>query len=480
VRLAIIAAVMLGLGAATYALPQAERVRPWVGGEGMPIARLFLDELEAPPTFAEATRYTGTGRMEDLEAAVGHAVAETVKAPLAGKPKPAQSPAAAIAPSEWEGMTAPIEGAEHIAPFFQALARTLKKERGAITRVAHYGDSSVAADSITSTARRRLQKRFGDSGHGFILISRGNMHYMHKDVVHRASDGWDVRSCVHASLRDGLYGYGGVQARAPGGQSATFGTVEDGGIGSRVASFELFYQRSRGSGAVQLRVDRDEPIVIKTASDELEDAFERIEVPDGEHSLSLRTIGSMTRLYGVALERKVPGVVYDSLGLVGAMAERLLEIDGEHIQRQLEHRNPDLVVLAFGGNESANRWLNPERYEEGITRVVRHMRGSSKRPCMLFAPLDQGERDKRGKVVTVEVLPSIIEAQRRVAKQEGCAFFDTYAAMGGEGAMARWLKVRPRLATSDMRHATPKGYDVIGTLYYKALLHAFAGHLGKR
>jgi hypothetical protein len=99
---------------------------------------------------------------------------------------------------------------------------------------------------------------------------------------------------------------------------------------------------------------------------------------------------------------------------------------------------------------------------------------------MLFAPLDQGERDKRGKVVTVEVLPSIIEAQRRVAKQEGCAFFDTYAAMGGEGAMARWLKVRPRLATSDMRHATPKGYDVIGTLYYKALLHAFAGHLGKR
>jgi hypothetical protein len=83
----------------------------------------------------------------------------------------------------------------------------------------------------------------------------------------------------------------------------------------------------------------------------------------------------------------------------------------------------------------------------------------------------------------VKILPPIVEAQRRVAAAEGCAFFDTYAAMGGEGAMAQWLKARPRLATSDMRHATPKGYEVVGTLYYKALLQAFAEHLasaGKR
>jgi lysophospholipase L1-like esterase len=171
-------------------------------------------------------------------------------------------------------------------------------------------------------------------------------------------------------------------------------------------------------------------------------------------------------------------VIYDSLGIVGAVAERLLGAEATHIAGQIAHRDPDLLVLAFGGNESANKYLNIDEYEKDQTRVVRHMRsGKPSVPCLLFAPLDQGERDTRGRVVTVPVLPKIVEAQRRVARREGCAFFDAFSAMGGEGSIAAWLKARPRLSTSDMRHATPAGYEVIGDLYYKALLEAFARYL---
>jgi hypothetical protein len=100
--------------------------------------------------------------------------------------------------------------------------------------------------------------------------------------------------------------------------------------------------------------------------------------------------------------------------------------------------------------------------------------------CLLFGPLDQAERNERGAIVTLEKLPQIVEVQRSVAKREGCAFFDTYAAMGGEGSIARWRKARPRLATSDLRHATPEGYELTGNLYYKALLKAFAAHLQQK
>jgi hypothetical protein len=330
-----------------------------------------------------------------------------------------------------------------------------------------------------------LQGRFGDAGHGFILIARGSMqHYMHRDIVHRSSGDWEISSIVHAGLRDGHYGYGGVQARARGGATAVFGTVDDGPIGTKVSRFTLFYQRARGGGKVQIRVDGETERTVSTSASEIEDAFETVVVPDGPHQFSLRTIGSQNKLYGVALERDVTGVVYDSLGLLGAMAERLLDADPEHIGAQIAQRDPHLLVLGFGGNESANAWLNLERYERELHKVVKLMRsGKRDMACLLFGPLDQAERDKRGKVVTVKILPPIVEAQRRVAAAEGCAFFDTYAAMGGEGAMAQWLKARPRLATSDMRHATPKGYEVVGTLYYKALLQAFAEHLasvGKR
>ena len=55
--------------------------------------------------------------------------------------------------------------------FFTRLGRTDRREPGAVTRILHYGDSTVASDYISGTARRRLQARFGDAGHGFILIA---------------------------------------------------------------------------------------------------------------------------------------------------------------------------------------------------------------------------------------------------------------------------------------------------------------------
>jgi lysophospholipase L1-like esterase len=483
-RLRVIAGVLAACGAAATLIPYAERVAPWVNGEGVPVARLFA--AEAPersdlPAFAEASGRVahGEGTHPEGTSKAPAAVVAQARAlePSEGSGK--AGPAAGIAPSEYEGVVQPIEGAEHLAPFFKQLARTLRRESKAITRIAHYGDSAVAADSITSTARRLLQQRFGDSGHGFILIARGPMQfYMHRDVVHRSQGNWEVSSIVHAQLRDGRYGYGGVQSRASGGASATFGTVEEGPIGTSLSRLSLFYQKARGGGGVQLRADGETVRTISTGGDKVEDAVETIEVPDGPHQFSLRLTGGTSKLYGVALDRDVVGVVYDSLGLVGAMAARLLDFKPEHIAEQLELRDPHLLILGFGGNESANRWLNVDNYEKELGEVVTLMRaGNPERACMLFGPLDQGERDKRGKVVTVEVLPKIIDVQRRVADKHGCAFFDTYLAMGGEGSMARWLKMRPRLATSDMRHATPEGYEAVGTLYYKALLQAFAEHL---
>jgi lysophospholipase L1-like esterase len=487
-RMAGVAAVVLACGVlATLAprvVPHADRVAPWIAGEGAPIARLFVEDAQASekalPGFAEAS--VGAGSLDDQSAAKLAGEAAPTEAPRQpeslGEPA---SPASGIAPSEYEGIVQQIEGREHLGPFFKQLVRTFRREPKAITRVAHYGDSAVAADSITSTARRMLQARMGDAGHGFILIARGSMqHYMHRDIVHRSAGEWEVNSIVHAQLRDGRYGYGGVQARARGGASATFGTVEDGPIGTRASRLQLYYQRTRGGGGVQLRVDGETVRSVSTSGDAIEDAVETLDVPDGPHQFSLRMTGGVSKLYGVALERDVTGIVYDSLGLVGAVAERLLEMRPEHIAGQIELRDPHLLVLAFGGNESANAWLNLESYEKNLTGVVERMRsGKPDMPCLLFGPLDQAERDARGKVVTVPILPKIIDVQRRVATAQKCAFFDAYAAMGGEGAMARWLKVRPRLATSDMRHATPKGYEVIGTLYYKALLHAFAEHLGR-
>lgn len=468
---------------ATYAVPRSERLRPWVAGEGVPIARMFQEEDQALPEFAEATARGGPpqARPSAGESEGADALEPAEPAPGPDGVQPAAGPGLRIEPHEYEGLRQPIEQPKALDAFFAKLTRVAQREPNAIARVAHYGDSAVASDGITSTMRRKLQRRFGDAGHGFVLISRGDMHYNHRDVVHRSSSGWELHSTTVGGLSPGLYGYGGVQARGKGGEQAYFSTVSEGQIGRRVGRFEVFYQRLRGAGPIEIKVDGKRHRVLQTRADKYEDAYEVVTVPDGPHSLTIKAIGAQARLYGVALERDVPGVVYDSLGLVGARADRLLNTEAQHMQRQIARRAPDMLVLAFGGNESANKWLNMPNYERELTQVVKHMRaGRPEMSCLLFAPLDQGERDARGKVVTVPVLPKIIDTQRRVALASGCAFFDAWTAMGGSGSMAAWLKARPKLATSDLRHATPAGYDLIGELYYKALLKAFSDYLAAR
>jgi hypothetical protein len=469
-RLASIALTIGLTGSLTYMVPSFDRVRPWVRGEGVPVVRLFTNDQP----HAELPDFQGTA------AATAAATPAPLPAAKAVKPAPVSGHGPKISPSEYAGLVVPIEFEQNLKPFYEALTRSAKGEKGAITRIAHYGDSAVAADEITCTARRKLQTRFGDAGHGFMLTAKGNMYYGHRDIVHRESGAWDLQPIVQRKVRSGYYGYGGVLATGRAGDSSYYSTMKDGPIGRSVSRFELFYQRYPNGGDLRMNVDNSDEQVIKTRSNDTEDAWEVIEVPDGEHSVSLRAKGEV-RVYGMSQERDVPGVVYDALGLVGGRAVHLIDADPKHISGQIAHRNPDMLVLGFGGNEAGNDALDMNRYFNTLTRVLRLMRaGKPNMACLLFAPLDQGERNARGEIVTLPALPGIVAMQRKAAEAEGCGFFDTYTAMGGQGSVGRWYRARPRMFSPDFRHATPTGYAAIGEMYYQALLKGFADYLAKQ
>jgi len=308
------------------------------------------------------------------------------------------------------------------------------------------------------------------------------MPYRHQDLRHSAEGPWNLSQLVRAGRRDHLYGYGGVLYRGVVGTSARFGTDDRGPVGGAVSRFELWYQQHPRGGRVDLRVDRGERVVVNTRGESSQDAWHTVEVPDGAHQLDLRTIGGgEARLYGMVLEREGPGVVYDSLGMVGARARRMLGMDPAHFRSQHAHRETNLIVIHFGGNDADDVRRTPEQFEEDFRRVIRMARTA--RPeagCLLMAPLDQAVRSDRGSIRTMEQVPVIVAAQRRAATAEQCAFFDTYEAMGGEGAMRRWWRSTPRLAFGDFRHATPAGYRVIGGMVYRALLKGFSDYLRAR
>lgn len=487
-HLVTVTAFMLAACALTYVVPALASLRPWIPGEeGVPIARLFKGAGEIPAFAGHGGSYRATASTEAstdrLAATVGETVARNLgprrhQGVLPSKPEDALR----IDPSEYEGISVFIEDptGDGMRPFYEALEKTARGDGAAVTRVAHYGDSSIATDLITSTVRENLQARFGDAGHGFVIAAKGFIPYKHRGVRQASNaDAWDVREVVRRQDRDGRYGYGGVQSRPAPGAWARVATAKRGDVGTEASRFEIYYQEQPRGGRFTVRLDGGKRKMISTEADEVRDVVYTAEAPRGSHQLEVRYArGGPVHLYGVAVENDGPGVVYDSLGLVGARANRLLNYDREHIRSQLEQRGVDLLVLGFGGNEASDDRTDDAFYEDYM-QVIGHMRqGREDLGCLVFAPLDQAHRE-RGRIRTLPTIPRIVAAQRRAALDSGCAFYDTWEAMGGQNAMRRWYKASPRLAMSDFRHATPAGYEIIGNMFYKALLAGFADYLAR-
>jgi lysophospholipase L1-like esterase len=351
------------------------------------------------------------------------------------------------------------------------LARTLRKEPGAVTRVLHYGDSVIAGDLISGTMRRRFQERFGDAGHGFILIANPWEWYFQNDIAHAASEGWNANKLTGPWPDDKMFGLGGVSFHTHETASATFGTMGHGEYGRKVSRFDLYYLEQPRGGDVTLSATGRPPEKLSTKGEAKVSRVKSIEVDDGAGSLTVRALGNGdVRMFGVALERDQPGVAYDALGAHAARAQFWQAQDTQHWTDQLALRKPSLIILQFGTNESEDTTIRAETYEPVFGALIDKVKAVAPGvPILVASPLDRAIKADNGDLRTTPIIKRIIEGQRRAALARGVAFWNTFEAMGGEGTMAKWRHTRPQLGNNDLSHPTPAGAEIIGNLFFKAL-----------
>ncbi len=462
-RPALAVATVVVLGALTYVVPGLERLRLFE----LPVAPAPSPlGVEAPVLDVGEARV----EMETRSLAVEDSPRTEARGPIASRHE-------ALPPLDVEKPPVPIEDATGRAldGFFAALERTIRKEPGAVTRIVHFGDSIVTSDYVTGTLRRKLQKQFGDSGHGFVLLANAWPAYNHNDVYRFASPGWLVSRVVGPLSPDGLYGLGGVSFRAPPGSRARFGTAKQGSYGRAVSRFTLAYLEHPEGGQSRVLIDGKEQATIDTRSDRVQVAYRSFEVPDGEHELELVTSKGYTRGFGVVMERDVPGVVLDAIGIQGARIRFLDQQDDAHWAEQLRWRAPNLVVYQFGANESGDGFAYPmTEYHRTMVQVLRQGREALPTAgCLVLAAMDRAEK-RGGALVSMDVIAAIVKEQRRAASDAGCAFWNTHQAMGGPGSMAGW--VGRGLGQADLTHPTGSGSDVLASWIFRALADAFNGY----
>ena len=363
-------------------------------------------------------------------------------------------------------MTAPllVDSAGALDHFYEALWRSERRERGAVTHIVHYGDSPTTADLITGDIRAELQSRFGDGGHGFILAAKPWAWYQHSGVELTGS-GWLMTPASRFQSHDGMFGLGGVSFA--GSTTAHTAIVFD----RNHTHFEAWYLQQPGGGAFELTADGKTLGRVETAAPAKSPGFAGFHVEAGASAVELHVVEGPVRLFGIAASNDSPGVVYDSLGLNGASITVLSKMYNEaHWAEELQHRHPDLVVVNYGTNEADFAAFVDGGYEKELRESLRRIRAAvPEASILIMAPMDRGYRVRPGEIETMPTIPRIVAIQRRVAQETGCGFFDTFTAMGGEGTMARWYNSQPRLVSADFIHPYPAGGRQIATIFTKQI-----------
>lgn len=408
----------------------------------------------------------------------------------AGERLPAESaaPAAVIAPAETTS-TEPGQRAEaqpmpttpigslafphSLRHLYESLAHLEDGSAKGNVRVLQYGDSHTASDLGTAEVRRLLQSRFGEGGRGFVAFGQPWKHYVQDGVSTGMSHEFlpEKGKAQHGHF---------VGNRAYGLLGVAVASADRGGrawIHAHVPSSHIevsYYQQPTG-GAFDLLVDHAKVARIDTKSAKAEAGFRAVDVPEGAHRVEVEVEGGgEVRLFGATFDRSTLGVEVDSLGINGAQIYTALGWSEAHMAEQWKHRAPDLVVLAYGTNESLNDTPSADYERKLVDLLGRVARAVPEASCLLLGPPDRATHTAhQDDWHTASKLVEIVASQRRVAEAAGCAFYNQLEAMGGAGTIAAWAKESPPRAIRDRIHLTKAGYVALAGTLVKDLTQAY-------
>lgn len=339
---------------------------------------------------------------------------------------------------------------------------------GKVTRILHYGDSPTTADSITADIRRLLQKRFGDAGHGFLLIAKPWAWYGH-DGMRLDAKGWEIQPASQKRASDGIHGLGGVSFIGGEGAMSRVGLPDD-----KTTSAVVYYLAQPGGGTFTVSSGDTKITDVNTDAAEKTPGFAEFALPPGAASIELRVTAGQVRLFGYRFDKDHAGVQYSSLGINGAQVQMVLRyFETTQWTAALRHEDPALVVLNYGTNESIYPSYVEKQYPDELRQVIMRIRTAlPDTSLLLMGPMDRGTLTG-GEIVTPDSLEKLIDVQKEVAAETGCAFFNTFHAMGGAGTMGRWYHAQPRLVSADFMHPLPAGAAKVGALFEGALVESY-------
>lgn len=350
----------------------------------------------------------------------------------------------------------------------------LVETRERSVRILQLGDSHIAADYITKTARLRLQGEFGTGGRGFIHPEQHASYGGRR--LKRGAD-WKRSRVVDPGQEGQPFGFSGIAIEAVRrGDKVQYSLRDDSVV-------EVVYLARRGGGTAEVTVDGRSVGQIDARADRPETRGKRFSIPPRDSTLEkdarvfqIQATSPGLRIFGLSFVRKKAGIILDAVGPVGTDAYTYLAMEEDSFGQTVEFMDPDLVIIMLGGNDAlrirtGRATLADVRghFEALVDRVRASVPAAD---CMLWSPMDAGER-VRGEIVQRSYIEEVRQLQAEVARAKGCAYWDMYEAMGGRGSIQRWYEAN--IINKDLIHPRFKAGLLLGHLFASSLLDDYDG-----
>ena len=367
-----------------------------------------------------------------------------------------------------------------LKPLVQRL-RSIQSKGGRL-RVLHFGDSQIEGDRMTSLFREYFQKRFGGEGPSLQPIFPFVPSF---SIQHTASDQWKRYTHFGSTtwrVKSKKYGVMGLFARFTSSESALGTDTVKAWVQFKPSS--VAFSRAKTFSRIEWTYGNlRAPLRLVVKFNDTVYETRTLKPIEGITSIEWRVTSTPRKVrlefegidspdaYGISFDGTA-GISVDNIAMRGAAGVTFTSMDQVHFAEALQREPIGLILLQFGGNAMPHVKDSAAiaRYGQSIALQIRRFKKwAPEAQIVLIGPSDMCIKQEL-EYVTYPNLEQIRNALKSAAFKERVAFFDTYAFMGGEGSMKRWVEdAQPPLAGPDYIHFTPRGARKAGEGMLKAI-----------
>lgn len=339
--------------------------------------------------------------------------------------------------------------------------RDLKQGKKGKVRIAWLGDSFIEGDQMTKTFRKHMQEYFSGIGVGFVPVTSVTVDGFRSTISQKWTGDWKEENFKNKELSGPLFLSGRLYRTANGtlnirdytaGKDSTQRLEKSLICGYFPTPFSITANGQTRQYNAPRKLNR---IVLDS---------------NATHSLDLTVQNDRIPVYGISMEPQ-SGVVVDNFSFRGISGEELGKLDTTFLKAVQEANNYDLVVLEYG----VNVLYRPDNtdfawHKRNMTKVLARLHAAM--PATEFLIISTSDRGFRyGDVAKSAVgIDNLVKTQAEMAFDNGMAFYNMFASMGGAGTIVRWADSSPVLAGHDYVHPNPRGAEILGNLFFESFM----------